>query len=246
MFGILLTISGWKYPSRSMIERFNNQRMIVVISHTSHWDFFIFMLYRLECSEYANNLYVVMKPQPFETFDWFLRYLDCIPATKAESNGEGFVKRTIQKFENKIHYKIAISPKGKTIKSTWRSGYYYLRKGLKCDIAVGGVDYEKKCLYFGPIHRHEDIDMINKNEMDNILKHDLGEIVPLYPESSEAIITRKYDYDKISLINWALFILILIIILLLIYICWYLYKNVFSDKDEIGYCLNENLALNHI
>lgn len=225
MSTFLLKALGWKYPSDTVINRCHDARMVVVISHTTYWDFFLFLLYRMVCPEYADDLHVILKPQPFDTFGWLLRNLDCIPATRSESSGKGFVDQTINRFKNEQYFKIAISPKGKTIRSPWRSGYYHIRKGLKCNIAAAGIDYERKCLYFGPIHRHEDIDDLSKEEMANMLKEDMGEVVPLYPELSEAEISRDYDPNRVSLIDWILFILVLTIIIVLIWIIYYVLIN---------------------
>jgi hypothetical protein len=228
---LLLESLGWNYPAPSVLEKLKNERMILVFAHTSPLDFMMFMLYRSVCSELRDNLHIVMKPQPFETWGWFLRSMNCIPATRAESNGGGFVERTITNFKHRPVVKIALSPKGKAINSPWRSGYYHLRKGLKANIVAGGLDYERKTLYLGPMHYHTEVKNMTQDELGAMLKEDMSEIVPLYPSRSEVKISRPYNPDNVSLINWGFLVCIIIVIILIIVICILVYTGRLSTRN---------------
>jgi len=227
---LLLHVLGWRRPSETTIHRacFNNisgnpttgRKMILVISHTTYWDFFLFLLYLNAYSHYAKSMYIVMKPQPFDTFGWFLRRYNCIPATRLEDSGDGFVDSMVNRFKSEDLYKIVIAPKGKTAKGPWRSGYYHIRQKLGCDIAVAGIDYERKYLYLGPVHRHEDIDDMSFSQLTSLLQEDMSEIVPLNMKQCEIPIVRPHDKNRVSLIDWTLAILVLMIVILLLYIIY--------------------------
>lgn len=223
MASLILTLLGWNRPSDKLLEKFDNPRLVMVVSHTSRIDFLMFMLYRSAYKNIRDNMYVVVKPQLFDTWGWFLRPLGCIPSTRLEDGGKGFVEKTVQEYKNKT-FKLAVSPKGTTNKSGWRSGYYYLRQGLKADIVTCGVDYEKKCIVMGPIREEEDINDLELDDMNDMLKNDISKIVPLYPDHSDTVISRKYDKNKVGLIDWTWFILMLIVIILLIFIVIIIYK----------------------
>lgn len=209
------------------------KRLIIVFSHTTVWDFVLFLLYRSFYSDIRDELRIVMKPQPFKHWGWFLRSIGCIPATRAEDKGEGFVDRTVRNFVNKS-CKIALSPKGKMAKSEWRSGYYHLRRGLKADIVVAGLDYERRCLYMGPVHSHSEVEALSESELGRTLKEDMGAIVPLYPDCSEVDITREYDSSKIGLINWVVLTLVLLIVILLCICVYILIESIRGVNVENG------------
>ena len=61
----LLQAWGWNLSSDDEAIRFNrtkSDKIIVVISHTSYWDFFILMMYRTADARIRENLYLVVKP----------------------------------------------------------------------------------------------------------------------------------------------------------------------------------------
>jgi acyltransferase-like protein len=210
----MLSLLGWRPPSDSIIEKMRNNSLIIVITHTSIWDFVLFLLYKLMYQEFGSKWTIVMKPQPFKYWGWFLRPIGCIPATRSEDKGHGFVHKTIKGYQNK-DFQLVISPKGKMLKSEWRSGYYHLRRGLKANIVVAGLDYERKSLQMGPIHSDADIKDLNETDLGDLLKTDMGSIVPLYPECSNVQITREYDPGRIGVVNWGFLILVVLIIVIL-------------------------------
>jgi len=228
MASLLLTSLGWVKPSPTLMDNICHGRKLIIISHTSYYDFFLLLLYRIANEKSIDNLYSIMKPQLFELFGSILTRFNFIPSTRLEKGGNGFVTNMVNRFKDRSDFKLVISPKGKVGKGPWRSGYYYIRDGLKCDITTVGLDYEKKSLYVGPIHKHDDIKDMSRDELDKLLATDLGKVVPLHIENSDVDITRNYQIDRIGLINWPLFLLIIIIVVLLIitiYLLWRQLKN---------------------
>ena len=218
----LLQCLGWYLPADYYLDRVANcKRLIVVISHTSYWDFFLLLLYRQCDNRIKKNLYIIMKPQPFHRWGWFLRPLGAIPATRAEDSKGGFVQSTLTQFGGQ-EVRLIVSPEGKMEPNPWRSGYYHLCRGLKADIVTAGVDYERKTLHVGPLHRWANIQHLSRTDLEKQLQTEMGQIVPLYPDLSYTPIIREYDRTRISatdpypliLIGITLIIVIIIIILL--------------------------------
>jgi 1-acyl-sn-glycerol-3-phosphate acyltransferase len=223
MANLILSWFGWNLPSDHDFVRFsgeNSKRLVIVISHTSYWDFFLLLLYRQVDPRIQENLYLVMKPQPFETWGWFLEPLGCLPATRGEDSNQGFVKKTTTKFQDK-DFRLIISPEGKMEASPWKSGYYHLSRETKSSIMVAGLDYERKSFYLGPVHSWEETRSLSKSELEKVLQKEMGEIVPLYPDLSHTPISRDYDLSKIEVIGTGFRISILLLILVLIVLIFY-------------------------
>lgn len=243
----LLTSGGWHLPTDKEVERFidNNdsmKRTIIIISHTSVWDFFLLMLYRQADPRIGKNLYLVVKPQLIESYGSYLESVGCISATRSEENGGGFIEQTTKRFTNDLNertnshhdkykeFKIIISPEGKLVASPWRSGYYYLAQNLEASIMVAGLDYADKKLYIGKIHSYDEIQSMDKDELEEQLKEEMSRIVPLHPEGSSIPITKKYSSKHLTPINWLPWILIIVLIILLIVLIIYLIYRWWCDK----------------
>jgi Acyltransferase len=182
----LLQSWGWQLPSEREIRRFADpyfKKIIVVISHTSYWDFSLLMMYRQADPRIKKHLHLVVKPQAFDSWGWALRPMGCVPATRAEDSGNGFVEKTVEQFQDK-DIRLIISPEGKLDASEWKSGYYHIAKKLRASVMVAGLDYKKKRLYFGKIHSFEDVDACSKEQFEDVLMEEMSNIIPLHPERS--------------------------------------------------------------
>jgi hypothetical protein len=174
--GILWAL-GWNtYPDGYFSSRMPGPRTVLLFSHSSYWDFFLFLLYKLAYPE-LPRLFAIMKPQPFRYAGSFLRYLGFIPATPLEERSRGFVSSTIEYLDNFPSFHLLISPKGTIVSAPWRTGYYYLAKGLDADIQVVGLDYHKKGVVIFPPQPLEDLPASNR-----VLMKDMATICPLYPQ----------------------------------------------------------------
>jgi 1-acyl-sn-glycerol-3-phosphate acyltransferase len=186
----------------------------------------------MACPVFRKNLYVIAKPQLFTYFGWFLYRIGCIPSTKLEDKKQGLVDSIYTRFK-KRKIKLAISPKGTTKKADWRSGYYWLRKKLKADVMVCGLDYEKKKLISRKLYKHEKVRNYSLEKMNKLLKKDIGYIVPLYPKNSEVKIKIKYNKKNINIISIENIIVISIIIIVLILLCIIIYKTARKKSIDI-------------
>lgn len=179
----LLWLGGWSPLTPIFKETFFSiQRRVIIFPHTTLWDFIILALYALcEWPEYESAIYIIVKPQLFEGakkhFFWFF---NCIPATKREDRGQGFIDKTINLFTEKDNYSILISPEGTVIKNEWKSGYFYLAKGLNCPIQVIGLDYN----IHTPIMITPLVIPSDHRRAEKQLKEQMSTISPLYRKNS--------------------------------------------------------------
>jgi len=171
--GILWCI-GWNSLPRNLVEDFSNSKRVVLFSHSSYWDFVLFLLYWATVPSIMRDMYVVMKPQPFKYLGWLLQPT-FIPATSITDRGLGFVDSTTRRFRGKTTFQLMISPKGTIVDAPWRSGWYYLARNLDAEVQVIGLDYRLKTVVFQPPRSLSD-----KDQLEAELKEDMTHITPLY------------------------------------------------------------------
>ena len=174
----ILFVLGWHRLDPSKV--FQKSRVIMVFSHTTPWDFLFMLLYSGANIQYISNVYTVMKLQPFQYWGWFLRWINCIPATRAEDTADGFISRTAKILKGKESFILLISPQGQCKSVPWRSGYYYLAQELKCNVQVVGFDYNLKTFVAFPEHSYSH----SRDELEPILMDEMSHITPLYPDKS--------------------------------------------------------------
>jgi len=197
---LILRCIGWKLPTNELKDKFRCQlRGITLFSHTTYCDFFLLMLYGLTEPEYFKHIYTIMHPGPFKRWGWLLKRNRFIQSTRAEDSGCGFVNTVIEQLNPKETLVLLISPEGKLTAVPWRSGYFYIAKGLNCPIRTAGFDYEKKELIINDYHFIDD--SVTLNEIQALLQHDMGKIVPLYVEGSYVKI-REHNPLNVSIIRW--------------------------------------------
>ena len=178
----VIWMTGWKPLSKEFIQALDEHpRKVVIFPHTTFWEFPIMLVYALtHWSLYKNNFCVVMNPKFVNgRFGWLFRRLNCIAATRREDTGNGFIKRTVERFKDSDKFTIVIAPEGTVAKNEWRSGYYYLAKGLGCPIQVIGLDYH--------IHRiviKEAVMPLDPFKTEELLKRLMADIPTLHPKNS--------------------------------------------------------------
>lgn len=185
---------GWE----TKIKNITDEPFICCISHTSKWELLLYFLYRYD--EKLRNIKIVMKPQPFKYYGWILRKFGFVPSTKREDSGNGFVANTIEMLKDEKIKHLAISPEGTLTATPWRSGYFYIAKGINYPIGVSGFDFEKKKL----IVSKEKFIPENIITTEPRIKNIMGKIVPLYEEKSFVAI-RKHTKDNVGLLNKNIF-----------------------------------------
>lgn len=194
----LLFLFDWKYPSDQLFDKISKiEKSVVIFSHTTYADFYIFTLYLLAFPDELKDVRILVKPQPFKYAGWILRKLGAIPATKFNEYGGGSVAKIIEEVKDQEKLIFLISPKGTIVKSEWRSGYLAIAKELKANFMVSGLDYEKKILKLSDSIEYTEG---KEKEIEIYLKNQLKDIVPLFPED-EVVEIRRHNQSKRSIIE---------------------------------------------
>lgn len=156
-------------------------RAVLVMSHTSYWDFAMYVLYRLAYPDIFKSFYAVIAGRFFDNKlqARILRYFGGIPGNRTHNaKGDKLVSVITEILKAKESFHLLIAPKGGITKLPWRSGYYYIAKGLNVPIGVVGVDYKFKCLWISGV-----LEYLSNIEQDEIiLKMMMKNITPRNPE----------------------------------------------------------------
>ena len=198
-FKFIIWIIGWKQLNSAICEKAKLiDKAIVIFPHTSSWDFIVLILYKFSNPVVFNDIFIVVKPQflngPLKNI---FKYLKCIPATKYESKGGGFIKTTVNMFKNEVRFFIMISPEGRRIKTPWQSGYYQLAEKLKCPVyIVGTCYYRKEIMLLGPFIKNTVECMASDSNEDiksfeDRIKSGSSLIVPLIPKNKFVSVSQE-------------------------------------------------------
>lgn len=212
IFKFILTILGWKIVPEDQLKSLKYyNKSVALFSHSSYWDFWLLILYALAHPGSLDDVFVVVKPQPFENplIRKFLTYFHCIPATKAEDVGKGFVEKTVELGKSKDKFHLLLSPQGMMKASPWRSGYYHIATQLDAKIMVIGFDYEKKCFVSDSVllisqHFYKENQDQERSMIEPMLQEEMGKIVPLY-ENCSYVKIKEHNKDDVGPIDYVLF-----------------------------------------
>lgn len=188
-WSLILFILGWQPLPSIPIPR----RSIFIFSHTSYWDFFLFLLYKGAYPAIFGSVFTLVKPQAFERWGWFLTRWGCLPATPREVTGGGSIDRLVATLRDKEKFIFLLSPEGSRHRQEWRSGYRVLASQLDVPIWVGGLDYEKKKIFLA---RPQPSD-----SREDLLQGIMSQIVPLHPERS-FVRVRPHQRHLVSVVDW--------------------------------------------
>lgn len=193
----ILFCLGWSHISENAFNRITKyDRSVVVFSHTSYSDFYIFALYFVAYPRRFHHVRILMKPQPFQYAGFILRRLGVVPATRVDEKNGGAVPRIVSDLKQWDKCLFLISPKGTIVKQDWRSGYYHIAKQLDAHILVAGLDYEHKYPCASEPITHGD----EESDVKDLLLNELKKIVPLFPED-EIVPIRSHKHRSSININ---------------------------------------------
>ena len=209
-----LELLGWDANINTRFKK-KMKPFVACLSHTTKWELFIFSLYKYH--EKFKRGVLVMAPQYHKMLGDYAKYIDCIPATKLEESGKGFVKKTAEYMRsNRDKYDwIIIAPEGSLKAREWKTGYYWLAKELGWEIRVTGLDFDNLTTWLSkPISSRHKIEKVQK-----FLKKQMGKIVPLHPKK-QIVKVREHKKTRVCDLSMIMFIIILIglLSLLIIYI----------------------------
>lgn len=161
---LILRLFGWQvkgsYPSVQEVPK----AMVIVIPHTSNWDFPLGLLVR---SAIGADIKFVGKSSLFKPpHGWLFRALGGHPVDRSKSTN--YVQMMVDAFNAEESLHVVIAPEGTRSKvDRLKTGFYYIAKGAGIPIIMCRFDYEKKEVEFrspyyltGDIEK--DFDVINE------------------------------------------------------------------------------------
>lgn len=211
---LILMIIGWSLIGDEYKKIKEEARLVIIFPHTSYWDSIMTMIYKISEPTIFRNTYFLMAPRFFNKYtETLLTRLGCIPATKKDEKNGGGIERITNMLMFKDEFKLALAPKGTIVKSEWRSGYYWLAKGLKAKICIVGLDYEQKRMVISKLYQVD----CEKDQLELELKKEAGSIIQINPENEECC--RPYDKNKVGVISrWRIIAIFLIIMIIYRYV----------------------------
>ena len=172
---LLQTVWGFKFET--LYPKEVKKSVLVMIPHTSNWDFPIGILLRPIID---LDSYFVMK----DNFFWFplgniLRWMGGVSVDRSKHNN--FVDSVAALFENRDSFKITMTPEGTRNKVTkLKSGFYYIALKAKVPIVCVKFDFGKKLIGFSqPIYPTGDYE----KDLPHILAYFKG-VVGRHPEKA--------------------------------------------------------------
>ncbi len=140
----LLHLWGWR------VEGFNPRQLdkyiIIVIPHTSNWDFPLGLLVRHAWR--LDEVKFLAKDSLFKPpFGWLFRWLGGYPVDRSRRNN--YVDTVAGIFRRHDRFAITIAPEGTRSKvDRLRTGFYYIARKAKVPIIMVKFDFGKKVVSF--------------------------------------------------------------------------------------------------
>jgi 1-acyl-sn-glycerol-3-phosphate acyltransferase len=141
----LLFLTGWKLEGEIPDIK---KCVIIGAPHTSNWDFFFGMVYKLY---YGINIQFLIKKELFRfPFRWVFNWIGGIPVDRYKHHH--LTNSLGEKMKNSESFYLAIAPEG-TRKQTmvWKRGFYHIAKQAGVPIVMGYMDYRRKVVGVGPL-----------------------------------------------------------------------------------------------
>lgn len=140
----ILWLTNWKIQgSIGGLEKC----VIIGAPHTSNWDFFYGMLFKMF---HGLSISFLMKKELFRfPFRLLFTRLGGIPVDRSKSTQ--MVDKLAEEIRNSSHYLLALTPEGtrKRVK-TWKMGFYYIAKKAEVPILLGFIDFGSRTVGIGP------------------------------------------------------------------------------------------------
>jgi 1-acyl-sn-glycerol-3-phosphate acyltransferase len=158
MFGtiseMILRLLGWKIKGRYPAEL--PKVMLIVIPHTSNWDFPLGILVR---SAIRADIKFIAKDSLFKPpFGRLFKWLGGYPVNRSKSSN--FVQNMVDIFNREAYFHTVIAPEGTRRKvDKLKTGFYYIAKGGQAAIAMCKFDWgNKEVVFSDPFYPSNDME----------------------------------------------------------------------------------------
>lgn len=177
---ILFRLLGWKLIGT--VDPAIKKCVIAVIPHTCNFDFFLGLL----CRGIINiEMNFVGKKELFAfPFGYYFRSVGGAPLDR--SGGKNNVDATVEVFNNREVFRLALSPEGTRKKvSELRTGFYYIALKANVPIIPVAFDYSKKEVRIG-----------NPFQVTGNYEEDMKLFLPFYKDAKGKIPERGFSSVK--------------------------------------------------
>jgi len=141
----LLRLLGWRIELQ--YDRLPPKYVMIVLPHTSNWDFPIGILARTALGidvKYLGKASLFRKP-----YGWFFRWLGGYPIDR--SRRHGYVQTAVKLFREREAFALCIAPEGTRRKvERLRTGFYYIALGAEVPILMAQLDWQHKQIVISP------------------------------------------------------------------------------------------------
>jgi 1-acyl-sn-glycerol-3-phosphate acyltransferase len=141
-----MSLFGWRIEAD---DAPNLPKLLLVgAPHTSNWDFILtlttFFALSVRISWMAKHTFFRWP------FKGFLAWLGGVPVDRSNKD-EGIVQQTVNAFDSRDKFVIAIMPEGTRSKTRkWKTGFYHIARGANVPIVLIRFDYGRKVMGIGP------------------------------------------------------------------------------------------------
>jgi len=136
---------GWRIELQ--YDRLPPKYVMIVLPHTSNWDFPIGILARTALGidvKYLGKASLFRKP-----YGWFFRWLGGYPIDR--SRRHGYVQTAVKLFREREAFALCIAPEGTRRKvERLRTGFYYIALGAEVLILMAQLDWQHKQIVISP------------------------------------------------------------------------------------------------
>lgn len=167
----ILKLIGWQI--RFNVQPVPDKFIIVIVPHTSNWDFFLGLMTR---SMMGTDSKFIGKASLFKwPFGGIFKWLGGYPVDRSKKNN--FVDSVVDIFNSKEKFSIALSPEGtrKRVEKL-KTGFYYIAKGANIPMVLCRFDYGNKVVDFDdPFYATDDVEA-DFEYINNYFKGVVGKI----------------------------------------------------------------------
>ena len=151
---LLLRVTGW-ITVGSLPEN-EHKFVIIVVPHTSNWDFILGVIIRGAMGFKAN--FLGKKSLFSRPFGVIFRKLGGIPVDRRMP--QNIVDQVVAEANKRISFILAITPEGTRGKvKKWRTGFYYIALNAHMPIVMCQLDYEhKEARFLAPFYVSGNVD----------------------------------------------------------------------------------------
>ena len=169
--------------NESSLERIPD-RCVMVMSHTSIYDFVIASLLYHAYFKRTRNIYFLMKDSfaihANKVCAKFFPYTTVIPVNNTSQTPQNIVENVVRELRNANHYILAIAPEGtRRPVENIKSGFYHIARNLQIPVVYCGIDFSRKIIQIEAPHAPAP----TLDDEKEWFKEMCRKYVPLYPEN---------------------------------------------------------------